>query len=126
MLNQLFDYSVNYLGKIRPYQFSRSPKISFFSAGVVLMFVLPIPGAFLSEFTVGYKMEPLSLGVMLVSEDCGPLPNSENGRVDTSGGTVVGSRATYACNIGYQLSGDASRTCDSDGIWNGSQPECRG
>jgi len=32
---------------------------------------------------------------------------------------------TYTCNIGYVLtSGDATRTCQADGNWNGTVPMC--
>jgi len=32
---------------------------------------------------------------------------------------------TYTCNIGYVLtSGDATRTCQADGNWNGTVPIC--
>ena len=59
-------------------------------------------------------------------ENCERLPDPENGVVDTSEGREVGSLATYTCNIGFQLFGDASRVCGDDGMWNGSEPECRG
>jgi hypothetical protein len=54
------------------------------------------------------------------------LPDPSNGRVDTSGETSMGSIATYSCDVGYLLVGEESRTCGSNGTWNGSQPECRG
>ena len=34
--------------------------------------------------------------------------------------------ATYTCNHGYTLNGGTTRTCRSDGIWNGSDPTCEG
>jgi hypothetical protein len=47
-----------------------------------------------------------------------------------AGGTVTaqaltyGSVATYACSIGYAMTGTATRTCQQDGTWSGSAPTC--
>ena len=38
--------------------------------------------------------------------------------------TTYESVANYSCNTGYNLTGDASRTCGADGAWNGSLPTC--
>ncbi|KAL4229790.1 hypothetical protein ACF0H5_010181 [Mactra antiquata] len=39
--------------------------------------------------------------------------------------TANGYTATYACNVGYTLDGDAERTCQTDGTgWSGSNPAC--
>ena len=37
---------------------------------------------------------------------------------------TVGAEATYACNMGYVLEGNSTRTCDDNGTWTGSVPEC--
>ena len=37
---------------------------------------------------------------------------------------TVGAEATYACNMGYVLEGNSTRTCDDSGTWTGSVPEC--
>ena len=55
--------------------------------------------------------------------DCGALDNPDNGMVDVSE-TVLDSVATYSCNTGYTLTGDAMRTCQGDGTWSGSEPIC--
>lgn len=69
----------------------------------------------------------VSVEVILVPMDCGPLRNPDNGRVDTRNGTLTGSSATYTCDAGYELSGgNPSRMCGRDGVWSGSQPECTG
>ncbi len=66
---------------------------------------------------------------------CQPLTQPSNGRVSISTGTHgvslgVGAIATYSCNTGYGLVGQASRTCVSGGgttgAWSGSQPTCEG
>ena len=34
------------------------------------------------------------------------------------------STATYMCNIGYELNGAMTRTCDADGNWTPAEPTC--
>ena len=66
---------------------------------------------------------------------CQPLTQPSNGVVSISTGTHgvnlgVGAIATYSCNSGYGLVGQASRTCVSGGgttgTWSGTQPTCEG
>ncbi len=55
---------------------------------------------------------------------CAPsLSAPANGTVSaTSGGT--GDQRAFACNSGYTLSGSATRTCQADHTWSGTQPTC--
>ena len=39
--------------------------------------------------------------------------------------TFINSTATYSCEDGYSLVGDAVRTCLSSGKWSGNPPYCR-
>ena len=39
-------------------------------------------------------------------------------------GNLEGDMVTYSCNSGFNLSGDANRTCQSNGQWSGTQPKC--
>ena len=39
-------------------------------------------------------------------------------------GTTAGSMAIYICNDGFALVGGEPRVCQSDGMWNGSIPQC--
>ncbi|MBU6161487.1 MAG: SUMF1/EgtB/PvdO family nonheme iron enzyme [Myxococcales bacterium] len=55
---------------------------------------------------------------------CGALPNVANGRVETPAGSALGAVATYACDDGYALIGDESRTCQASGVWSGAPPTC--
>ena len=32
---------------------------------------------------------------------------------------------SFTCNTGYELTGNDTRTCQSDGSWSGSDPMCR-
>ena len=38
--------------------------------------------------------------------------------------TTFGSTATHTCNIGFLLCGENNRTCQSNGSWSGSTPDC--
>ena len=46
-----------------------------------------------------------------------------NGGMNSTG-NVEGDTVTYFCNEGYNLSGDANRTCQSNGSWSGILPKC--
>ena len=43
-----------------------------------------------------------------------------------AGDTTCGSDATYSCNPGYELStsGDVTRYCGEDSLWNGTAKNC--
>ena len=56
---------------------------------------------------------------------CPTLTSPANGAVSAPTKTV-GSVARYSCSSGYTLSGVATRTCQSNGEWSGSQPSCQG
>jgi len=55
---------------------------------------------------------------------CSLLPSIDDGRVIVTS-TVVGSTARYICNTGFELDGDASRTCQPNGEWSGQEPICK-
>ena len=55
--------------------------------------------------------------------DCRNLDNPTNGRVDFAG-TTFGSTATYTCNVGFELQGESTRTCQSNSQWSGNAPTC--
>ena len=58
-------------------------------------------------------------------EDCGPLPNIPNGRVELDPNTLENSTASYICDEGYDLIGDMSRTCQrQNAMWSGTEPTC--
>jgi hypothetical protein len=55
------------------------------------------------------------------------LPPVRNGHTVISGSrTVFQSVANYACDNGYNLVGVQSRTCESNAVWSGEEPECKG
>jgi len=36
-----------------------------------------------------------------------------------------GDNCSFTCNIGYELTGSDTRTCQSNGSWSGSDDACR-
>ncbi len=55
---------------------------------------------------------------------CAPdLAAPSDGTVSVTTG-VTGDVATYGCNTGYVLNGDATRTCEASGSWSGAAPTC--
>ena len=58
-----------------------------------------------------------------IRERCNPPPTVSQGAYSTLNFSV-GSSVTYLCDKGHILKGPASRTCDPDGFWTGSQPTC--
>ena len=44
----------------------------------------------------------------------------------STNGTVFQSVATYTCDNGYNLDGFQNRTCESNAMWSGDEPECKG
>lgn len=55
--------------------------------------------------------------------DCGSLAAPVNGS-RSAGASTFGSTISFSCDSGYVRSGSASRTCQSDGTWSGTQPTC--
>jgi hypothetical protein len=55
--------------------------------------------------------------------DCGSLMPPTNGSVSAPK-TTYQSVATYSCAAGFGPSGSSTRTCQSDGKWDGAMPMC--
>ena len=55
--------------------------------------------------------------------DCGSFTAPANGDVTQPDTTFMGV-ATFACDAGYVLNGDASSTCQADGNWSTPAPTC--
>ena len=56
---------------------------------------------------------------------CDSLTSPGNGTVTHPGQPIYMSIATYSCNTGYVVEGQATRTCQANGTWSGSAPTCR-
>ena len=63
------------------------------------------------------------LSLFLSSVSCPPLDGPDNGVIDCTG-SVYGDTCSFTCDDGYELTGSDTRTCQSDGNWNGSEAEC--
>ena len=55
--------------------------------------------------------------------NCGDPGTPTNGQRSLSS-TTNNSVVTYTCDVGYTLQGSNSRTCQSNGQWSGSVPQC--
>ena len=65
----------------------------------------------------------IQLNFLFAAVDCGNLTNPLNGQVTLTTTTFM-STATYSCNAGYNLSGNATRTCEASGTWSDTAPTC--
>ena len=61
--------------------------------------------------------------------NCSLLPNPNNGVINCSlgddGVPSYEDTCRVTCNTGYELTGSDTRTCQSDGRWNGTDDVCR-
>ena len=58
--------------------------------------------------------------------NCGSPPAIANGQIHGSDFTY-NATVTYSCIASnFKLSGPQERTCQADGTWSGTQPECLG
>lgn len=55
---------------------------------------------------------------------CHVLPFIDHGTYSCTEGVAVDSRCDYACDKGYELEGDRTRTCLEGGVWSGTEPTC--
>ena len=62
--------------------------------------------------------------VTVVDIVCDPLAAPDGGNVTVDNGGLFPSTATYTCEPGRLLDGDATRTCDATGAWSGADPTC--
>ena len=60
-----------------------------------------------------------------LEEVCNPLTDPTSGQVIVNE-RFVGSVATYSCDVGFELVGNETRTCQSGSTWSGAEPSCRG
>ena len=58
-----------------------------------------------------------------VLADCGPLSSPTHGSVSAPT-TTFGSVATYSCDIGYAITGVATRSCQASATWSDAAPSC--
>ena len=64
------------------------------------------------------------LNCLRTAVDCGELGIPTNGHVNVSS-TLFTSQANYGCDVGYNLTGEGTRTCEADGEWvPANEPTC--
>ena len=67
--------------------------------------------------------------VSFLLASCPSLSDPSNGRISCSlGDDGVASHedtCSYTCNTGYELTGNDTRTCQSNGSWSGTDDICR-
>ena len=100
-----------------------NPGSGFFQKHLRLRIRFYAAAFFLSEKKIAPKLCFISTEVLC--ED--PL-SVKDGFIEVTnfkGQYVYGSVATYHCNPGYILWGNASRLCAQDGAWTGTQPQCK-
>ena len=62
--------------------------------------------------------------------DCGGLTAPDDGQISFTSGvamtieTGLDAVASYTCSVGYNLVGDAMRTCQANEEWDGTEPTC--
>ena len=66
-------------------------------------------------------IKPFSCSIPVVY--CGDPGTPTNGR-RTLWSTSYNSVVAYTCDVGYELQGSNTRTCQADGQWSGSLPPC--
>ena len=60
---------------------------------------------------------------MFVPSDCDSLTAPTNGQVSGET-TTFNSTLTFTCDAGYDLTGDATVTCNATGSWDYAAPTC--
>ena len=63
--------------------------------------------------------------VILAVTHCGRLDLPSHGSKQGTS-NVVGSVMSFSCDRGYRLQGSASRTCTTEGTWDGVEAQCVG
>ena len=62
---------------------------------------------------------------MIISAAECMIPDNHPSTTVSASLTTENAIATYTCAVGYEtLTGNAARTCQSDGTWSGMAPTC--
>jgi len=66
---------------------------------------------------------------IVIDIQCGNLTTPSNGGMSCSSGRVgvgyEGDTCNFTCKAGYELTGNDTRTCQSDGSWSDTETMCR-
>ena len=73
-----------------------------------------------------YILNNITFGLVLI--DCGNLMPPENGMLNSTAGihgnNTLFASATYTCDLGFNMSGSAHRTCANTSEWLSGAPNC--
>ena len=61
--------------------------------------------------------------VSFISE-CPALSSPDHGQVTPGGSVPYPDTVNYTCNSGFNIIGETTRNCQSDGSWSGTDPTC--
>ena len=66
--------------------------------------------------------------IIILIVSCSSLTNPNNGTINCSLGDdgipSYEDTCSFTCDSGYELTGNATRSCQSDGSWNGTEVVC--
>ncbi len=94
------------------------------SAGIELLAVWALDRGIATELLSLFQYNCVLVYITHAVIDCGSLQDLENGEVAVTE-TTIGSTASYSCSgSNYRLVGVAVRTCQADGVWSESAPQC--
>ena len=85
----------------------------------------------LIQFSIGTEMFSLSVVCLyyVIDIQCDNLTTPANGMISCNSGRVgvgyEGDTCNFTCNTGYELTGSDTRTCQSDGSWDGTDNVCK-
>ena len=74
-----------------------------------------------SERTMAFNLIDIPLSAVVGR--CSLLPIPSNGHRSSSRRNY-NDMVRFSCNTGYTLRGSSARTCQSTGLWSGTQPTC--
>ena len=82
---------------------------------------------FLDKENIFLLLTPVKFSLPFASVvTCPRLDGPVNGVATRPSRSVYQSVTNFSCNSGYTLSGSSSRTCQSDGNWDGANTTCTG
>ena len=89
----------------------------------IVINVIPVLPASKPAYRLAVYAHYSLLLIQIPVVDCGDPGTPSNGERNVSS-TTYNSVVTYTCDVGYRLQGSNNRTCQSNGQWSGSVPQC--
>ena len=73
-----------------------------------------------------HKNNVVSKDVILFLVNCGNPGSPKNGNTKAAHGYTYGMKVVFSCKDGFTLKGANSATCQENGKWSNSFPQCVG